>query len=1525
REAAQKAREQERAAKEKALAEEKAKRVAEIEAQKQAREQDRAAKEKALAEEKAKRAAEKEAAQKAREQDRAAKEKALAEEKAKREAGREAAQKAREQERAAKEKALAEEKAKRTAGREAAQKSREQDRAAKEKARQEAEAKSKAEIEAQKQAREQERIAREKAQEQERIAREKARQEEEGRRREERAQSYLVKARNYHKENKFSDARAHAKKALRTIPGHEEAIQLVEQINASEVAWKAAEEKRQREEEARRQAEVEAREKAQEEERLARENARKKAEEKQHTETLETLVIKAQENMAAKNFNAAKSYAEKALKIDKDYEDAGGILLEIEEAEVAWAEEQERKRKEDEEREKADREARQKAKDEKTGKRLEKKKDNLVDKSEKNLLKDDYSDARCYALKAQDAVPEDTEVSSLLREVDQAEMLASRKKEDAIRPKKIQKAEKEAAVDYDHAYDGSKHWYEIIGSLLRKKECELGEIQEDELYSVDECVQLALSRNPRYRIASEQVKLAEMRIWESRRDLFPTGALKLERSFGKIGVGSGVGQQQDRHYQGQKWQFELKHVIFDGMDRWFALKQSQANLYVVKQEREKVKTDIYEEVKRAYYSLDKAYKAVDIQAKFKEKLDFYWNIASKAYEQELISKMIYLRAKAESMEADFTYYSAEEDIKIAEMVLFQAMFMDSDQKIRIKPAESPKKTISIGLENCYQLALANRPEVRIKAKMVEYYNFERKMMKAKAWPKIDFQGTFGKAYENYQPLNDPGDIANQNPNRSGRTASPEWYAGIRGSVPIFGNTFEYNYVREKWAPTVSAFRGTETATSYFTLKFLDDIAYFSNLQEAKVGFERAKYEYTKAEQDAYVTVKEVYFKYWKALMNLEISRAQLEQQKTYVDVLEEQLKIGADIDFHRMMDEIVKLAEYAYGVIQSDADYYISIVELNKTIGLVDYFKADYEEEDYRRWEKDREERIAAEERSKKDKEIEKLLDKARNYLSKGKFEYAGDIVTKGLTIDPVNAALSSMMQDIAEAEEAEEKGKREEEEKQLAEEMARRKKQEEERLAHEKARHEEEAKRQAELEAKRKAQEQEQIAREKARQEEAAKRKAEIEAQKQAREQDRAAKEKAREEAEAKRKAELEAQKQAREQDRAAKEKARQEAEAKRKAEIEAQKQAREQDRAAKEKARQEAEAKSKAEIEAQKQAREQERAAKEKALAEEKAKRAAEVEAQKQAREQERAAKEKALAEEKAKRAAEKEAAQKAREQDRAAKEKARQEAEAKRKAEIEAQKQAREQDRAAKEKAREEAEAKRKAEIEAQKQAREQERAAKEKARQEAEAKRKAELEAQKQAREQERAAKEKALAEEKAKREAEKEAAQKAREQDRAAKEKAREEAEAKRKAEIEAQKQAREQDRAAKEKARQEAEAKREAELEAQKQAREQERAAKEKARAEEKAKREAEIEAQKQAREQDRAAKKKVAKKEEVDARMTERIVNYLIKARRALYNGLYGRARKYVERAMQIDPENEKAKELLREIDVEEKREEKE
>ncbi|RKY42022.1 MAG: hypothetical protein DRP85_04240 [Candidatus Makaraimicrobium thalassicum] len=911
---------------------------------------------------------------------------------------------------------------------------------------------------------EQERLRREKkaSRRREEEARGRAREEAAARKREERIAGYLEKARGSLEDKRFDRARRYAQRALDIGKDNEDARGLLADIDRSENAYEAEQERLRREEKASRRREEE-----------ARVRAREEAAARKREERVAGYLEKARGSLEDKRFDRARRYARKALEVEKDDRRAQEQLADIEEAERAYRAGRERIKRAEHIQEgerrikkKAELAAREHAKREAVRKPSEGKVKGHISRSRRYLSKRDYSNARRYAYLARDEAPEDSEVAALITEIDKEEMFGKRKREEEARKKRTKKALKEAEKKADafHRYDEGKGWMDHIAEKFTKKTFELGDVQEGREYEIDECVQLAMHRSQRMIVADKQVKLAEMRLWEARRELFPSVTGKIERSTGRMGAGDDT-----RHYMGEKYQLEIKHNIFDGMGSWFSLQQTKTNLEIVKLEREKIENEIVEETKVAYYNLDKAVKALTVQEEFKKNVNRLYDLVRESYQHELLSRAEYLKVKGQNVRADFQYISSGEDVTLAEMVLFQAINIEPDRHIKIKPVEEPGEAPSIGLENCQYLAIANRPDIRIKGKMIEYYDLERKMNKAKGWPKIDFQGSFGKSYETWQPTDDETER---------RGLSPEWFAGIKGSVPIWGNTFEYNYVREKWAPVVSSVRGTESATSYLSIKFLDDLAYFSNLQESRVGFESAKQEYLKAKKDLAMEVKESYFKYRKALLQMDVARAQLEHQGMFVDILEERRRFG-DMEASKVIEEYEKLAEYKYGAVQGEASYYITLTKLSKAIGIADYFKPEYESREYEDWKKkagaakpaevpavkeiEVEEKAAAgaggyakegqaARKAKEDaaarKRAANYLQKARDSLKVDKFDRARGYAGKALKVDAGSKAASDQLADIDRAEKAyreeQERLKREEEGRKKREEDARKRAKEE-------------------------------------------------------------------------------------------------------------------------------------------------------------------------------------------------------------------------------------------------------------------------------------------------------------------------------------------------------------------------------------------------------------------------------------------------------------------------------------------------
>lgn len=725
---------------------------------------------------------------------------------------------------------------------------------------------------------------------------------------------YLEKAEKYFSENRIQDAREYTEKAMAIDSENKDAKDLLARIIAIEDNLAK--------EEAERDAQKTVQRLKEEKERLAKfaeqENARRESEKK-----------KASERKVKKEAIVKKAEDQRAKKIAKKA-------------------------------------AVEKMRQEVRRKHIAEKVARFNEKSRRNLSEKDFSDARRYAYIAYDTDPLNEKTAAIIAQIDKEELFSAREsgekeKQKIVKQEKSEEVEKKKVVfkkkdDPFNKYDEAKGWGDHIIDMFKKPVFQMGFIQDGREYTIDECVQLAMHRSQRMVSSAKQVKLAEMRLWETRRDLLPTVAGKYELSSGKIGADGQTG----RHYRGYKYNVEVKQIVFDGMGTWYKMQQANTNLEIVKLERDKVENEIVEETKKAYYSLDKSIKALEIQQRFKEVVNKLFGITEESFKQELVANVEYLKVKGQNIQGDFQYISAGEDVSLAELVLFQAMNMEPDQKIKIKPVERPKEKLDVGLENCYNLAYTNRPDFKIKEKTIEYYDFERKMMKAKGWPKIEFQGTMGAAYENYSPLNvgvEPTGAAAGTvdwagePNRKGRQVEPEWYAGAKGTLPLWGNTFEYNYVREHWAPTVSAFRGSESATSYFKINVLDDLAYYTNIYEARAGFENAKYEYMKAKEDLTVEVKEAYFKYRKSILQIDVAEAKVAHQKMYVDVLEERRKFG-EMEISRVVEEYEKLASDEYSLVDGDASYFTSIAQLNKAIGVSEYFKPGYENQEYNEWQK---------------------------------------------------------------------------------------------------------------------------------------------------------------------------------------------------------------------------------------------------------------------------------------------------------------------------------------------------------------------------------------------------------------------------------------------------------------------------------------------------------------------------------------------------------------------------------------------
>jgi len=457
----------------------------------------------------------------------------------------------------------------------------------------------------------------------------------------------------------------------------------------------------------------------------------------------------------------------------------------------------------------------------------------------------------------------------------------------------------------------------------------IGGMPEGAGMTLAECIQVALNNHLPLKIAEKQLKLAKFRLLEAERKLGPSITVKLENSAGTV---------YGRHYTGQKMVVEGKQPVFYGGELIFSTEQAKTNLKIVRNDYDRVKNELILQTEKAYYSLDKATKALDIQNNLQGSVEGLYNMAQSGYEAEVVAQIEFLEISSQYNQANFQVLSATEDRSIANLLLQQAMNVTDELKIA---GVGEPRIIKPDLENCFSLASLNRPELKIGRLSMEYFGYEKKIAQARAtFPRVDFLGMYGNMVEDYVE-GDKGSGSNATaagPNDR-RGLGPEYYVGMKASWPFWGSTVGYSMTKETWQPVVSAYQSTASTTHTITFDILNKMEDLSGLKESDLEFMRALDEINKKEQEITLEVKEAFFKYRKALVLMEVARSKVEFQAKQVEILEIRRQLG-EAQYSDVAEEMIKLAEEKFSFVQVIADYFIAIASLNKAVGLENHFKA---------------------------------------------------------------------------------------------------------------------------------------------------------------------------------------------------------------------------------------------------------------------------------------------------------------------------------------------------------------------------------------------------------------------------------------------------------------------------------------------------------------------------------------------------------------------------------------------------------
>jgi outer membrane protein TolC len=452
--------------------------------------------------------------------------------------------------------------------------------------------------------------------------------------------------------------------------------------------------------------------------------------------------------------------------------------------------------------------------------------------------------------------------------------------------------------------------------------------------SLNECIDIAVRNHIPLQVAQESMRLANMKVNESKRNMLPSATMAAERYTGEV---------NGRQYDGVKNYIEGQQPVFAGGQLWYAMRQAQVNAQMSKCDYDKIRNELILQTKKNYYTLGKTRENLRIQRELSQEIGKIFDMVKKEADFGVTPKLDFLNAGSQASQVYYQLVSAEGDVEVAELMLKQTMNVDPRDTVLVEPSLEFKK-VDVSYEEAVRASYTYRPEIKMNTLMLQYYDFGRNIAKGKFWPKVDLLGSWGLAWEEYCPQDRLGPTNAPVPGGAipifdcDPKLEQQWYAGVKTSAPLLGSTIEYSWTREQWVPVVSAYQGTEAATNTWKVKLLDKLDVYSDKQQAQIDYDRARQELNKAKQDTTLEVKEGCFNYTKALLNLDVANKKVRYQENELEYTRFRRQLD-EVQDPALMESMIKLAQEKYGYAQALTDCHTTLAAINKAIGVEDFYK----------------------------------------------------------------------------------------------------------------------------------------------------------------------------------------------------------------------------------------------------------------------------------------------------------------------------------------------------------------------------------------------------------------------------------------------------------------------------------------------------------------------------------------------------------------------------------------------------------
>ena len=439
---------------------------------------------------------------------------------------------------------------------------------------------------------------------------------------------------------------------------------------------------------------------------------------------------------------------------------------------------------------------------------------------------------------------------------------------------------------------------------------------DPKVWDLKSSLAFGLARHRPVRIARQEAELAQMKVREARRALYPVATLKYSWTDGVASnvdfreYTAGLQVEQPLYYSGRLMQ---------------AYRQSLVNLNVAEKRQAKVKSEYAQELAQEYYQYVGALASRERQAGLLAEAENFLKQARVRFDKGLLTRLEVLNIEAQVNQAQFQRANAENDVALARLKFIQKLGVEGESKfIDVPETFEPPSLLPVDLEEAIRLSLRNKPDILVNSLLVKFQEYEERIAVSKTRFKVDLSGFIGQSAAAFETEKlDAGD---------------DYFVGLKATHNWGPNSATASATKTKTSPRLGQTTRTQSTVYSAEVGVLDQLPALSEIKQAQVNLNKARRDLEEARTAAVQEVQEAYISYEKARLQLDYAQQKIAFREEQAKILKTQASVNEALP-SQVLEAVVRLTEERAGQAQALTNYYVAVAKLNKAVGLSNYYK----------------------------------------------------------------------------------------------------------------------------------------------------------------------------------------------------------------------------------------------------------------------------------------------------------------------------------------------------------------------------------------------------------------------------------------------------------------------------------------------------------------------------------------------------------------------------------------------------------